>query len=335
MLRVALVAVCVALLGLAGCGYVGPVVPPSPRIPLAVTNLAAMERGDQIVITFSIPARTVDSLPIEEFSEIDLRIGPSVRPFDLALWENAAHAYRLPSPAGRQDEDQEAGKSLPLTKNIPAAEWEGKRIEILVRTAGEKRTHFSDWSNRVALDVVTPLQPPKLNVQATADGYKLTWTTGTGARRYQIFRQGPGEKTPTVNGISEKSEYVDGTAQWSTPYLYSVVAQSGDVESLPSNPVAADSPDTFAPAAPIGLVALAGPTSVELSWSRNGEIDLKGYELFRSKDGGQFQRQGELLTLPSFSDRSVEHGKHYRYAVGAVDQKGNVSARSALVEVTY
>ena len=294
-----------------------------------------MERGDQIVITFSIPARTVDSLPIEEFSEIDLRIGPAVQPFDLALWESTAHAYRVAAPAARQDQDQVIGTSLPVTKSIPAAEWEGKRIQILVRTAGEKRTHFSDWSNRVALDVVAPLQPPNLNVQATADGYKLTWTADTGARRYQILRQDPGGKTPTVNGISEKTEYVDGTAQWSTPYLYSVVAQSGDVESLPSSPVPADCPDTFAPAVPGGLVVLAGPTSVELSWARNSEIDLKGYELFRSTDGGAFQRQGELLTLPSFSDRNVEHGKHYRYAISAVDQRGNASARSALVEVAY
>jgi fibronectin type 3 domain-containing protein len=40
-----------------------------------------------------------------------------------------------------------------------------------------------------------------------------------------------------------------------------------------------------------------------------------------------------LLEAPAASDRGIETGRRYRYAVTAVDQKGNESARSAAVEV--
>ena len=66
---------------------------------------------------------------------------------------------------------------------------------------------------------------------------------------------------------------------------------------------------------------------------RNAEPDLKGYYLYRSVEGGPFQRVGELLETPAASDRGIERGRRYRYAVSAVDQKGNESARSAAVEV--
>ena len=331
MRRVAFAAASAAFLVSAGCGYIGPVVPPSPRIPRAITNLTAVERGDKVVITFSLPVQTTDSLSIEEYSEVDLRAGPAADPFHLEQWESTARTY----PVTPHFTDEENPQPLPVTQTIPVSEWEGKKIDILVRTSGSKKTHFSDWSNRVTLDVIAPLQPPSVKVQATAAGYKLTWTADSRARQYRILRQGPGETTPSINGISDKPEYVDGTAQWDTPYSYSVIAQAGDVESLASAPLAVDSPDSFPPAVPTGLVALAGPNSVELSWSRNTELDLKGYMVFRSTDRGPFEHQGDLLTLPSFSDRSVEHGKRYRYSVSAVDRKGNPSDHSAPVEVAY
>jgi fibronectin type 3 domain-containing protein len=40
-------------------------------------------------------------------------------------------------------------------------------------------------------------------------------------------------------------------------------------------------------------------------------------------------QQGDLVNLPTFSDHKVGHGKSYRYEIGAIDQKGNLSAKSA------
>ena len=77
------------------------------------------------------------------------------------------------------------------------------------------------------------------------------------------------------------------------------------------------------------------PASIEVSWQRSPEPDLKGYYVYRSVNGGAFERQADLLTVPAFSDRTVEHGKSYRYQVSALDQKNNESARSPVAEVTF
>ena len=72
---------------------------------------------------------------------------------------------------------------------------------------------------------------------------------------------------------------------------------------------------------------------MELAWDRDTEPDLKGYRIYRSENGG-FQPLGGIVETPSFSDKSVQSGKKYRYAVSAIDQTGNESAKSEAVEVT-
>ena len=47
---------------------------------------------------------------------------------------------------------------------------------------------------------------------------------------------------------------------------------------------------------------------------------------------GAFEKAAEVGRIPTWSDRAVERGKTYRYAVTAFDQAGNESARSAIAE---
>ena len=55
----------------------------------------------------------------------------------------------------------------------------------------------------------------------------------------------------------------------------------------------------------------------------------------RSVDGGPFERIGDLVSLPAFSDKDVQHGKSYSYEVSAIDVRDNESARSSPAEVTF
>ncbi len=85
---------------------------------------------------------------------------------------------------------------------------------------------------------------------------------------------------------------------------------------------------------PAGLAAVASTHSVELMWDRSTAPDLAGYRIYRALGGGALQKLGETREAPSYSDRNVEPGKSYRYAVTAFDQLGNESAMSAPVNVT-
>ncbi len=321
-----------AIVLLSSCGYVGPVLPPSPQLPDAVTNLHAVERGDQIVITFNTPVRTTDSLTIKRFSEIDLRIGAAPTPFDFDTWAASARQYSLTPPPPTEPDNPQA---VPMSKSIPAAEWAGKRVAIAVRTAVRKADHYSSWSNRVVLNVITPLEPPVVKTEPTAQGILLTWPEQGSGAQYSIYRQGTGEQQPVLLGTSDHPDYLDKTAQYDTAYQYTVITRKGSAESLASAPALRTMTDIFPPSVPAGITALAGPDSIEVSWQRSPESDLKGYYVYRSVNNGSFERQGGLLSLPTFSDRNVEHGKAYRYEVSAVDQKNNESAKSAAAQVTF
>ena len=110
-------------------------------------------------------------------------------------------------------------------------------------------------------------------------------------------------------------------------------AGDAEAESAVSKPVAVAYIDRFPPAVPAGLTAVAGVGSIQLVWNPDTDPDLKGYYMFRSAGDQPFARLGELLDSPSYTDRAIEGGQRYRYAVSAIDQSGNESARSAPLEV--
>ncbi len=83
-----------------------------------------------------------------------------------------------------------------------------------------------------------------------------------------------------------------------------------------------------------GLATIAGVGSIELTWEPNHEPDLQGYRVYRALAPGVPVKFGELTGEVTFSDKAVEHGKRYVYAVTAVDRQGNESKLSATVEVS-
>jgi fibronectin type 3 domain-containing protein/predicted small lipoprotein YifL len=303
------------LLTLSGCGYVGPIVPPSPMIPVAVSDLTVVEHGDQLVIAFTPPLRTTDEFAIPSFSNWDLRIGTGT--------PDTGKQYEIPVKAGA------------VQYSVPAADWAGQHVTIAVRTSVKKDKNYSAWSNPVSLNVVSPLKAPVLQAEATAQGYKLTWQDDGEGVHYDVFRKGPGDPKFIQIGTAEKPEFVDGTAQWNVPYSYQVTARGGSAESLPSDVITQNHPDTFAPAVPSGLATATTGDAVELSWDRNTEPDLKGYYVYRSTGGGAFTRVSDLTVLPTFSDHTVEHGKTYSYRVSAIDQTGNESEQSPEIPATF
>jgi len=243
---------------MAGCGYIGPVLPPSPLIPNGITDLAVVERGGRLTITFNAPARTMDQVAIKDFSEIDLRIGPAVTPFDFAPWAAKAKQYPVELPPPNNPDDPQPA---PISLQLPAAEWQGQDVVVAVRTA-VKHDRYSSWSNRVALHVIPPLEPPVATAEPTAQGITLHWAAQRGGLSYRIYRQSVADKQPVEVGTSDQPKFVDTSAQADIDYRYTVVATEQKAESVPSAVVPAKLVDTFAPSVPAGVTALAGPDSV-------------------------------------------------------------------------
>lgn len=99
----------------------------------------------------------------------------------------------------------------------------------------------------------------------------------------------------------------------------------------PASPPACVTPrDTFPPAAPAALEAVAGSAVISLIWEAVDAPDLAGYLVFRGTAPGEPTTQ--LTPAPtsatSFEDRTVSAGVRYVYAVVAVDSATPVN-RSA------
>jgi len=304
---------------LAGCGYVGDPLPPALNIPKPVEDLRVMQVGDKLLVDFTIPLQTMEGLPVRNLGPIELRIGPGGSPFDQGQW--AASAREIPLTAAAPGA---------VHKEIPLAEWTSKEVVAGLRLSNDSERK-SQWSNLVSVRVQLPVPvPAPLKAEATATGVRLTWPA-TGSN-YRVFRKAPGEEKLTVLAESQSPEYLDATAQWDRTYEYAVQALRDQAVSEFSPPVSVTPKDVFPPAVPTGLTAISGVGAIEVGWERNTEPDLRGYRLYRAPENGDFQRLGDLLEIPTYSDKQIETGKRYRYAVTAIDQAGNESARSAVAE---
>jgi fibronectin type 3 domain-containing protein len=225
----------------------------------------------------------------------------------------------------------------PVDDGFAAKDWVGKQVTLMVRATGPKGK-ASEWSNPVTLAVGVPLETPA-DLKAVSDpkGVRLTWSGSFGSEaggRYRVFR-GLADAMPQRLAESDKPEYVDTEVDFGSPYRYFVQALVGELRQSEISAIAGVTPeDKFPPAVPVGLMAVAGVNSIELAWQPNTEDDLAGYQVYRSTGGSAPERIAGPVDTPNFSDRTVEIGKKYSYAITSIDRTGNESARSAVVEVT-
>jgi hypothetical protein len=105
----------------------------------------------------------------------------------------------------------------------------------------------------------------------------------------------------------------------------------------PASPPACITPkDTFAPAPPRALAAIAGSGVINLIWDAGAERDLAGYIVLRGEAPGDTLRPitTEPVEAATYRDETARPATRYVYAVAAVDRAGNTSEPSNRVEET-
>lgn len=312
-----------SLLWLTGCGYTGEPLPPALNLPTRVQDVAVVQRGDQLIIQFSLPRTSTEGLVLKSTPEVRVYVGATPPGhFDPGSWAAQARVLSAPSEANRYV--------------TPGAEFAGKDVVVSVKVLNA-RGRDAGFSNFAPVHVIPALAvPAAVRAQATAQGVALSWTGA--APEFRVLRQGPGEKQFTLLASVPASPFVDAQAVFGKTYHYLVQAvakvPTGSAESELPAAVGITPQDVFPPAVPAGLSAVVGTKSVELVWTRNSEPDLALYRVYRSAPGGTWQALGETRATPNYSDRTVAAGQTYRYAVTAVDQSGNESGKSSDVTVT-
>ena len=313
------------LLLFSGCGYVGEPLPPLMNIPGRGENVAAVERGPNLIVHVTLPVLTTEGVAIKQGVRLDLRIGPK-----------PAGSYKIEDWAARAKPVTGAVTTNGIAEyQIPAAEWIGKQVLLAIRIVGANGRD-AGWSAPAEITVVAPPEQPRdLTAEAVPQGVRLTWQAA--GNSFAVLRRGPDEQSYREVGRALKPEYVDTTIEFGKRYSYIVQtvakAGAGEAQSELSKEVDITPLDTFPASAPVGLAAVPSTASVELAWERNPEPNVIGYRVYRATANGAFAPLGDVQ-LPAYSDRKIEAGKTYRYAVTAVKNNRVESKMSAPVEVT-
>jgi hypothetical protein len=137
----------------------------------------------------------------------------------------------------------------------------------------------------------------------------------------------------------EDAKYSDPRIAWGEKRCYAIVTaetiEGATIESEAPPPACKTLVDTFPPATPKNLQAIAGEGMINLIWEPNAERDLAGYIVLRGVEPAQMLQPitPEPIVEPSFKD-NVQPGIAYVYVVRAVDRAGNSSDSSGRVVET-
>jgi hypothetical protein len=340
---------------LTGCGSPAAPEPPSLNLPIPVTNLSAARIGNTVNLTWTMSKRTTDRVVLRHpVSAAVCRATENaacteVATLDLAPGAGGSYADTLPSDLAQNPDRllryevflrNHAGKSAgPSNAAYSAA---GRSPAAVMGLTAQMRPEgvLLGW---------TPISDPGRAVVIRIERMQLSLPAATETRRSPLAPAPPPAAQTlavhTQDGV-DPGHVIDTSALSNQQYRYTLErvttlalgGQSVEIQGSPSEPIPVLTKDTFPPAVPQGLVAVADSAAgaIDLSWMPDSEPDLAAYRIYRRDLQGDAQARqiASVGVETSFRDTGVEAGHTYAYSVSAVDQTGNESNRSPEVNET-
>jgi len=345
-----------ALLALVGCGKKGNIVAPERRLPLPPGEMRASVEDRTIVVRWVNPRNRADNSRLRDLALMRLfrrEEAPGAPPKPAMLSGDRVVGYeeiaRIALDATPPPGVQMAGGTVTVTdaKGLTL----GRRY-VYVATAEDATERSSMPSQPLGITfIAAPAAPPGLSAQAGDKQVRLRWEApGTlidgspapGELRYVVLRgAGDGALAPLTPAPITAATYTDTGLENEAAYRYAVQAvrvdPAGNATGPASAAVSATPVDTTPPSAPTRLVAIPATGGVRLAWNPSPEDDVAQYAVYRAEGSGPFTQLATTQPITTiYTDRDVQSGRSYRYAVTALDRarKPNESPRSNEASVT-
>jgi hypothetical protein len=358
-----------------GCGKKGPPLPPLVRLPAAPAEVRADRRGNAVDISLVLPSANTDGSRPANVERVDVYALDGSAPLSdnevmkvgTRVGTVAVKAPRDPNKtidADDPDSDMEPleGPGLDqgavahvrdLLGEAPDSATTRTYVGVGISTRGRRGP-----LSKVAAVPLAPAPPTPAPAVMTYDETAVTvsWQpvppgeVSDDSLAYNVYDMSPAaEGTQSSSGSAQDNRltetavadttFVDRRVAWNVTRCYAIRAvrrvDDLSVEGDASQPRCEVLKDTFAPAPPSGLTAVASEGTISLIWTPNQESDLAGYRVLRAAapSADLLAVSDGIIAASTFTDR-VEPGVRYLYAVQAVDNVGNVSAASVYVEET-
>jgi hypothetical protein len=309
----------------------------------------------ELKIAVTLPVKPGPVMPPPPVSDEEPLPGPLVAPPPTELPRRFYFVVAV-SPRGRK-----AAASVPvpapldtlgLPPGAPVITYTEKNLSLTWAPSAEAKTATLEPSapvvpvppvvpgNATPIKVEPPVLPAKslgFNTQATT--YHVFEVKSDAPVEDPLALKLPPSLTPVPIA---KSEFVIPGVTYGVERCFVVRAvdvMSGAVAQGAESPRACVTPrDTFPPAAPKSLGAIAGAGVISLIWEPNAEADLAGYLVLRGEAPGDTLQAITLAPVKetTYRDTTVRPGVRYVYVVVAVDTADpqNVSGQSNRAEET-
>jgi hypothetical protein len=335
------------------CGKKGPPLPPLVRLPVAPGDFVAARRGTTSEVRFVVPGTNTDGSKPADLVRVDvyaMSSADSVTDEEVVRRGRRIGMLEIKPPLD-PDEDPDAprpetekekglldqGAPAQVNESIPDADGEGIRYYVSVGI--NKRGRRGPVSRRSAVPLgpaPAALPPPQITYDEKS--VTIAWpgvTADPPGAAVEVYDATTGRRL-TDKPVAESSFADQRTMEWGVERCYAIgrLAELDrlPVESEPSAKTCVTLMDTFAPAAPTGLTAVAAEGSVNLIWNASAEKDLAGYLVLRGI-GGEKQKAITANPIQETTFRDVvPSGTRATYAIQAVDKAGNISAMSQTTE---
>jgi hypothetical protein len=345
---------------LTGCGAPAAPLPPTLNLPQPVRDLAAKRAGDTVHISFTVPQKTTDKLPVRGSMTAQLcravESGPCRPAGTLAIPNHQAAA----SMEDALPPDLTQGPPRLLTYRLTVqnrAEKAGEPSNRAYSAAGAAPAPVAGLSVTprragIVLSWQPAEAPATLRIERTrtsaAPEQPKVQSTGNLAGRKSAPE--PAEQTlrlaePARAVEGHLCQAIDATAHTGNSYRYVIqrvaqITEAGhdlEVASQPTAPFPVDYRDVFPPPVPTGLVSAADSASrsIDLDWTPDVDAGLAGYIVYRRPTGANQPPErvsDKPVTTSTWSDTTAQPGQRYAYSVSAIDKSGNESRRSGEVE---
>ncbi len=161
-------------------------------------------------------------------------------------------------------------------------------------------------------DILVSWQPPPIG---NYDGFKIYVGTSSGSYSETYYV----DTSPfTITDLVDGTQYFIGISTYR------------DDNGTESTILEKSITPYLVPRPPENVQDFPSENSVVLTWDENTELDLAGYNVYRSEIEGEIGEivNDELLTEPTFEDTEMEAGSYYYYTITAQDLDGNESEGS-------
>jgi hypothetical protein len=325
-----------------GCGKKADPQPWSSVVPKRIVDLRAVSREGHLLLEWTAPKENTDKsvlLNLAEFkilrSEGNL-VGDECR--GCGQSSKVVHEMKVEEKA-----EEVRGKKM----SVLFEDLEPRKAYVFTVVSVNRRGHPGSASNPVQIYWdFPPRQPTGVRAEPEDKKTDLSWDPVEGASGYNVYRREEGGAypvTPLNRDPLRVTQYRDLGVENEKKYYYSVRAlrrvAKTDVEGKGSSDLMVIPTDLIPPSAPAGLVAVALKEGVELTWIRNKEPDLSGYNVNRRKVGEQAYTKLNEAPVPkeTYLDTSAEVGQEYDYVVTAVDKspRRNESSYSEEARLKY